>query len=182
MNRLRCIKSLGCDKERESLRASLWLVSLGGLSFNSSLSSVESFRIPPPSRSSFSEESLYRLSFPFLYYFVSSRSLFLLSCFFYSCLGTAPRHPRLCVNSSLQHRYFPAAARSPSSAFRSAPLLLQPPCLRRAAAGGLSGSLTPRLGPLAPPVSLSLSRPALAPRPALLGLPPPPSVPPACAS
>lgn len=175
MNRLRCIKSLGCDKERESLRASLWLVSLGGVSFNSSLSSVESFRIPPPSRSSFSEQSLYRLSFPLLYYFVSSRSLFLLSCFFHSFLGTASRHPRLRVNSSLQHRYLPAAARSPSSAFRSAPLRLRPPRLRRAAAGGLSGSLTPRLGPLAPPVSPSLSRPAL------LGLPPPPSVPPACA-
>lgn len=149
MNRLRGIKSLWCDKEREreSFRVSLCLVSLGGgASFNSSLSSVESFRVPSASPPSFSEESLSLLSSPSLYYFVSSRSSSLLSCFYSFLSGASPCLPLA------THQFLSILLSNASIPPRlPAPLLLRPPRLRRAAAGRAErGSLTPRLQPPRP--------------------------------
>jgi len=168
------------EREREGVSESVCVWCLSGGSFNSSLSSVESFRARSPLRSSFSEEPLYLLSSPFLYYFGSSRSLPLLSCF-YSFLSRASPFLPLATHQFLSILLSDTGV----PPWLPAPLLLRPPRLRRTAAGRAErGSPSPRLQPLAPHASraLAAARPALPPRPALLGLPPPPSLPPGRAS
>lgn len=124
MNRLRGIKSLWCDKERGRVLESVSVCCLsgGGVSFNSSFSSVESFRIPSPSRSSLSEESLYLL-FPFITLVLLAVCL-CLSAFtpfpaerFRSCLWP----PTSSSQFSSPAAEFPTAARSPGFSLRSPP-------------------------------------------------------------
>lgn len=124
MNRLRGIKSLWCDKERESLRVSLCSVSLGrGLS--TPLSHQWSPSVFPLLRRLLSRRNHFLSSLPL--FFITLFLLVVCLCFPAFTPLSAERL-RSCLSSPTSffqffspRPVFPTAARSPSSSFRSPP-------------------------------------------------------------